>query len=116
GLRGTLAELVEVPKTYETAIEVALGGHLQDVIVERWSDAEAAIAHLKRENAGRATFQPLDTLRRPSAPSLDIHEPGIVGIASQLVTYADDVAPVVEQALNRVLIVDDLEATRRILK
>ena len=116
GLRGTLAELIDVPKDYETAIEVALGGHLQDVIVERWSDAETAIAYLKRENAGRATFQPLDTLRKPGAQKLDIDDPGIAGIASALVSYPDDVAPVVEQALNRVLVVDDLDASRRIIK
>ncbi len=116
GLRGTLAELIEVPKAYETAMEVALGGHLQDVLVERWSDAETAIAYLKRENAGRATFQPLDSVRRANTPALDFDEPGIVGIASTLVQFPDEVAPVVEQALGRTLIVEDLAATRRILK
>ncbi|MBA2452524.1 MAG: chromosome segregation protein SMC [Chloroflexia bacterium] len=116
GLRGTLAELIDVPKAYETAMEVALGGHLQDVIVERWSDAETAIAYLKKEHAGRATFQPLDSVRQPNAPTLDVNEPGIAGIASTLVTYPDEIAPVVQQTLNRTLIVDDLETTRRILK
>lgn len=116
GLRGTLAELIEVPKEYETAIEVALGGRLQDVVVERWSDAETAIAYLKKENAGRATFQPLDSVRRPATPGLDLNEPGIAGIAATLVTYPNDIAPVVEQALNRTLIVEDLETSRRILK
>ena len=116
GLRGTLAELVDVPRDYETAIEVALGGHLQDVIVEGWSDAETAIAYLKQENAGRATFQPLDTLRKVSAPKLDVDDPGIVGIASSLISCPDDIAPVIEQTLNRVLVVDSLETSRRILK
>ena len=70
GVRGTVAELIDVPAAYDTAIEVALGGHLQDVVVERWADAEAAIAHLKRTGAGRATFQPLDTVRaRRAAPA-----------------------------------------------
>jgi chromosome segregation protein len=116
GMRGTLAELIDVPREYETAIEVALGGHVQDVIVESWSDAEIAIAHLKRENAGRATFQPLDTVRRSQPSKLDIQDEGIVGVASNLLNYSDDVTPVVEQTLGRVLIVQDLAASRRILR
>lgn len=116
GLRGTLAELIDVPGEYETAIEVALGGHLQDLIVDHWSDAEVAINFLKRENAGRATFQPLDTLRRPHAPKLDVNDPGVIGIGAELIGYPPEIADVVGQALNRVLIVDDLAASRRIIR
>lgn len=116
GLRGTLAELIDVPGEYETAIEVALGGHLQDLIVDRWADAELAINFLKRENAGRATFQPLDTLRRPHAPKLDVNDPGIAGIGAELIGYSPEIADVVGQALNRVLVVEDLAASRRIIK
>lgn len=116
GLRGTLAELIDVPGDYETAIEVALGGHLQDLIVDRWADAELAINFLKRENAGRATFQPLDTLRRPHAPQLDVNDPGIIGIGAELIGYSPEIADVVGQALNRVLVVEDLAASRRIIK
>ena len=55
GYTGTVAELLSVPPELETAIEAALGGRLQDVVVETWADAEAAIGMLKREGAGRAT-------------------------------------------------------------
>jgi chromosome segregation protein len=129
GVRGTLAELIEVPATYDTAIEVALGGHLQDIVVERWVDAEAAIAHLKRTDAGRATFQPLDTVRggggaegrrggggasdRP--PASPPHRPPAHGVAADLVGAAPDVAIVVRALLGRTLVVDDLPAARAAL-
>jgi chromosome segregation protein len=115
GVRGTIAELIEVPAEYETAIEVALGGHLQDLIVARWSDAEQAIAHLKRANAGRATFQPLDTVRanRQSAPNA--HGPGVRGVAVDLIGFSVEIEAVVTALLGRILIVDDLPAARAAL-
>ncbi|MDQ3547447.1 MAG: chromosome segregation protein SMC, partial [Chloroflexota bacterium] len=116
GLVGTLAETVEVPKELETAIEVALGGHLQDLIVEAWSDAQTAIAFLKHTNAGRATFQPLDTVRPGRRPSLTVQDGQLRGVASDLVTYPELVSPIVEQLLGRTLIVSDLDASRRILR
>ncbi|MBI3964288.1 MAG: AAA family ATPase, partial [Chloroflexi bacterium] len=63
GIVGSVADLIRAPHEVERAVEVALGARWQDVVVERWTDAEAAIAFLKRTNAGRATFLPLDTLR-----------------------------------------------------
>ncbi|HEX5165085.1 MAG TPA: hypothetical protein VFV93_06795, partial [Thermomicrobiales bacterium] len=116
GLVGTLAETVEVPAELETAIEVALGGHLQDLIVQTWSDAQEAIAFLKRTNAGRATFQPLDTVRPVRRPALSASDGDLRGVAADLVTFPEQVAPVVEQLLGRTLVVADLDATRRILK
>ncbi|RME44573.1 MAG: chromosome segregation protein SMC, partial [Caldilineae bacterium] len=59
GIRGTVAALLQVPAELEIAIETALGGRLQDIVVNTWRDAEAAIAHLKTRRAGRATFLPL---------------------------------------------------------
>ncbi len=73
GVLGTLASLLVVPAELEAAIEAALGGHLQDLVVDRWEDAEAAIEFLKRTQSGRATFHPLDTVptrRPPNAPPL----------------------------------------------
>jgi chromosome segregation protein len=116
GLVGTVAETVEVPTEYETAIEVALGGHLQDIIVRTWADAQTAIDYLKRAHAGRATFQPLDSLRPSRRSSPAARDPDLVGIAADLVRYPEEVAPVVEQTLGRTLIVRDLDASRRLLK
>ena len=85
GIVGTVAELIHVPQELETAIEVALGGQLQDVVVQSWADAQAAIDYLKRTQGGRATFLPLDTLRVGS-PLHVSPVPGFIGLASELVT------------------------------
>ncbi|HWL46857.1 MAG TPA: hypothetical protein VNQ31_03995, partial [Sphingomonadaceae bacterium] len=120
GIRGTVAELIAVEATYDTAIEVALGGHVQDIVVDRWRDAEAAIELLKRSRAGRATFQPLETLARKDNPRPAPREleraTGVHGIASDLVTPADpDLGPLVRSLLGRMVVVEDLPATRRVL-
>jgi len=114
GVVGTVGELIRAPADLERALETALGARLQDIVVERWSDAEAAISFLKRARAGRATFLPLDSLRpgRPlSAPS----EPGVRGVAAGLVEADARLRDVVQLLLGRVWIVDDLAVARRIL-
>ncbi|HEV2067481.1 MAG TPA: AAA family ATPase, partial [Thermomicrobiales bacterium] len=123
GIRGTLAELITVESTYDTAVEVALGGHLQDIVVDRWRDAEGAIARLKRDRAGRATFQPLDSVGRgagrhgsgrPVAAEI-INANGVHGVAADLVRSDEDIARVVGALLGRMVVVDDLPVARRIL-
>lgn len=109
-----VSSLLRVPTELETAIEVALGARLQNVVVERWADAEAAIAQLKRSNSGRATFLPLDTLkpgRRLVVPRLT----GIRGIAADLIDVDAQYAPIAAYLLGRTLIADDLAAARRAL-
>src|SRR5690606_21226237 len=98
------------------AIETALGGHLQDIIVRRWSDAEAAIAFLKRSGAGRARFQPLDTIRSYRPRTLDNGIPGLIDRAVNLVTFDPEVEPVVAQVLGRTLVAEDLDAAHRIAR
>ena len=69
GVHGPLASLVQVPKQYETAIETALGGTVQNIVVSTEADARAAIEMLKQRQAGRATFMPLSVIRgRSIAP------------------------------------------------
>jgi len=115
GLIGTVAETVDVPSDLEVAIEVALGGHLQDLIVAEWADAQAAIAYLRKANAGRATFQPLDTVRPGRRPALNARDHDLIGIAADQVNFPDQVRPVIEQLLGRTLVVTNLDASRRLL-
>jgi chromosome segregation protein len=120
GIRGTLAELIDVGREYDTALEVALGGHLQDVVVERWADAEAAIRNLKTVKAGRATFQPIETVRqrggnRPMPRELE-GAPGVHGVAANLVTSEPGVDDVVRGLLGRIVVVDDLATSRRLME
>ncbi|MGC8837363.1 MAG: chromosome segregation protein SMC [Anaerolineae bacterium] len=111
GLLGTVASQVSVPPDLERALEAALGSHLQDVVARTWADAEAAVRYLNETRAGRATFLPLDTLRPPpplKAPAV----PGVLGVASELVSAPEVVAPAVRLLLNRTLVVQDLKAAR----
>ena len=113
GVLGPIANLLAVPDRYEQAIEVALGGRLQDVVVESWEDAEEAIAYLKQTRGGRATFLPLDNLRpqhRNSAP----REKGVLGWAADLIDYDENISPAVELLLGQILVVEDLAVARRI--
>jgi chromosome segregation protein len=115
GIVGTIAELIRVPPELETAVEVALGGQLQDIVVRSWQDAQAAIEHLKRTRGGRATFLPLDTLRtaRPiRVPQIE----GVVGVASTLVECDDRVRPVADYLLGRTIVCQDLPIARRVLQ
>ena len=114
GIIGALGELIETPPELERALEAALGSRMQDVVVEGWEDAEAAVAFLKQTQAGRATFLPLDSLR----PSRAVEAPkgaGVLGLASELVSFDPAIRPAVELALNHVVIVQDLPAARRLL-
>ncbi len=112
GLIGTVSQVMQVPPELEVAIEAALGGRLQDVVVETFADAEAAIAYLKESHSGRATFLPLDTLRL--GPALHApNTPGIISLASELVTVEPRLRPIAELTLNRTLVVEDLPAARR---
>jgi len=114
GVVGTVAHLLRVPGDLETAIETALGGHLQDVVVETWADAEKAIDHLKATQGGRATFLPLDTLRPPD-PIRPPETQGVLGIASDLVTCDERLTQVAQLLLGHTLVVEDLPAARRAL-
>jgi chromosome segregation protein len=112
GVVGLVAALVRVPPELEAAMEVALGSHLQDVVVDRWEHAEAAVEMLKRTNAGRATFLPLDTIRGGPPPSSPTG-PGVRGRAADLVQFDEAHRPVVEHLLGRTLVVADLATARR---
>lgn len=119
GVRGMVAELIEVPPRLETAIEVALGGRLQDIVVERWADAEAAIAHLKASGTGRATFQPLDSIRQTragAAPAGVTQLAGYLGVAVDLIEAPPELQSLVASMLGRTIVVDNLPATRAALR
>lgn len=109
-----VADLLGVPEQYRTAIEVALGSHVQDIVTPSDRDAQAAIALLKQRNLGRATFLPLDLLKPDKVRP--VRQPGVVGVASDLVYYPRDVSKAVEVLLGRVLVVDDLPTAVRLMR
>lgn len=124
--RGVLAgkyqpvgEAITADKDLALAIETALGGSANDLIVDHDSDAKAAISFLKEHRLGRATFQPI-SLMRPFEPSFELRkvlgEKGILGRASELIQCEYRVKPVIDSLLGRVLIVEDLDTSLRLAK
>ncbi len=114
GFIGAVVDVIDSPEQYQVAIEMALGGRLQDLIVRAWSDAEAGIRFLRESNRGRATFLPLETVRdrRPMTAPAD---PDVIGIASDLIGIPDGLELIARHLLGQTLIVTDLAATRRVL-
>ncbi len=120
GIHGAVAELLIVPEKCETAIEVALGGALQNVVVDNEAVGREAIAYLKKHNAGRATFLPLDVIRPRSLAAEDRRivekEEGVIGIASGLVTYAEQYRSIIESMLGNVIVTETLQQANKVAR
>ncbi|MFS0667468.1 chromosome segregation protein SMC [Peribacillus frigoritolerans] len=120
GIEGAVAELIKVPKEYETAIETALGGAMQHVVVEREEHAREAISFLKKNRYGRATFLPLSVIkaREISANQLSMlkSHSAFVGTGSSLIQYDDKHAAIAENLLGTVIITTDLKGANDLAK
>jgi chromosome segregation protein len=115
-LCGTVAELLEVDEKLELALEISLGGALQNIIAKTANDARQAIAFLKNNHLGRATFLPLDVIQ---ANVLKLNQEvtadqGFLGIALDLVKYHKDFRPAMDFLLGKIIIVKDMPAATRI--
>ena len=106
-----VADVISVPKGYETAVEIALGASLQDVITDSVSQAKEAIAFLKANRAGRATFLPLDNMRPSGSDVRGKIDPsaGALGIAADLVGYDSKYDPAIRSLLGRVIVADNVD-------
>ena len=110
GIRGPVAGLLHVPDQYAVAIEIALGGAMQNIVVERDEDGKQAIGWLKRREAGRATFLPMNTIRPAQFQDRDVErEDGFVGMADALIDFDREYAGVFSHLLGRVVIASDLD-------
>ncbi|ORT99550.1 Chromosome partition protein smc [Anaerovibrio sp. JC8] len=107
---GTVAELMDVPGKYVTAIETALGGSLQNIVTRDTDTAKAAIEYLKRDRLGRVTFLPLSSITpRGNRESLSSDAAGVIGWANDIVTTDADYSRVMEFLLGRTLVVDTMD-------
>lgn len=118
GICGVVAELLNVPKKYEIAVEVALGGALQFIVTRTDNDAKAAINFLRKCNAGRATFLPLNTVKAKELRSSDkiLKAKGCVGIAAELVTFDREYEPAVKSLLGNIIVAEDIDTALQIAK
>jgi chromosome segregation protein len=112
GIHGPVAELIRVSSRYVTAVETALGGAMQHVVVEREEVARDAIAFLKEQRLGRATFLPLSALRPQTSRDAEMRAvklPGALGFASDMVEYLAEHEKAVRFLLGRTVIVETLD-------
>jgi chromosome segregation protein len=110
GICGAIGELVRIPQKYETAIEIALGGAVQDIVTLTDADALAAIDFLRRSHEGRATFLPLDTIK-PRGLGKErqtlLAEPGVLGTAKDLIQYDPQYEAGFANLLGGVIVLDN---------
>jgi len=113
GIYGTIAELGSVDQKYATALGIAAGGKMQAVVVDTDEDAARAIDFLKRRQAGRATFLPLNKMeeRRPYKSLSDRN--GVIGYAIDLVDFEPRFEPAFWYVFRDTLVVDTLQNARR---
>ena len=110
GIHGPVAGLIQVPDQYAVAIETALGGAMQHIVVDSEEDGKAAIQYLKRRDAGRATFLPLTAIRPADfRDGKVVDEKGIVGLGDELIRFDAKYEKVFSNLLGRVVIAQDMD-------
>lgn len=115
GVQGSVLQLMDVPSAYLTAIENALGGAAQNVVVETDMDAQQAISWLKKERRGRVTFMPLN-LVNGKRQDITFQDDAVIGLALDVVHYEAKYEPIMAQLLGRVWVLRDLESATRLAK
>ena len=117
GIHGPVSRLIRTEDSYTVAIEIALGGAMQQIIVDNEQDGKAAISYLKRIGGGRATFLPISVIRGKGLNESGLDScRGFVGVASALVSCQDTYRGIVENLLGRTVIVTDMDAAIAIAK
>lgn len=113
GIIGAVSEQLTFDTRYQTALEIALGGASQNVIVEDEATAKRAIAFLKEKRQGRATFLPLTTIKPRQLPGQQISllesSDGFLGLASDLVTYQPNLDVIFQNLLGTIAIFDTID-------
>ena len=116
GVHGPVASLVKAQDKYAIAIETALGGAMQNIVVDRQDDGKTAIEMLKRTGGGRATFLPISTVK-PYSMRHDLNaEDGFLGIAAELVSFDKRFNNIFASLLGRTVVVETLGDAVRISK
>ena len=115
GMHGVLANLISVPKEYETAIEMSLGQAMQNIVTDNEADAKKLVEYLRVNKLGRASFLPITSVYGKKLEKLS-KENGVVGIASDLVKYDKKYEQIVLSLLGRTVIVDNMDTAINVAK
>ena len=118
GIIGVVADIVKVEKKYETAIETALGGNIQNIVTDDEETAKKMIRFLKENRLGRATFLPLTSINNPQEfknPE-SLKEKGVIGMADELVQTQQEYRSVAKAMLGRIVVVDNVDNAVKIAR
>ena len=113
GVRGVVADLIHVPEKLERAVDMVLGGALQNIVVDRDEDAKRMIEYLRKNRFGRATFLPISSVRGRTLSAQErqvLTMPGCVGLASELIEFDPEYQGVVDNLLGRTVVAENLDA------
>lgn len=117
GIRGPVSRIIEVPSEYTVAIEIALGAAMQNIVTVTEQDAKAAIAYLKKNDGGRATFLPMNTIKPKEFRENGLDDCyGFIGVASDLCNCKDEYSNILRSLLGRIVVAEDLNAAANIAK
>ena len=110
GIDGVLSRLITVENAHSTAIEVALGAAMQNIVTENEADAKRAILYLKQNNLGRATFLPVSNIKGRTLDERDLDDQyGFVAVASDLVKCDNKYKNILSNLLGRTVVVEDMD-------
>lgn len=111
GIHGVVADLIQVEKSYEVAVETALGGSIQNIVTDSEQTAKKMIEYLKKNKFGRATFLPLTTVGQRGGFTNEkaLQEEGVIGLASTLVKTQKEYFPLISYLLGRTIVVDHID-------
>ena len=111
GIHGVVADIIRTDKKYETAIETALGGNIQNVVTDNEATAKNVIEYLKKNKLGRATFLPLKAITgRGEFKNTDVFdENGVIGLASTLVNVDEKYKGVASYLLGKIVVADTID-------
>ena len=116
GMHGVLANIISVPSEYETAIEMCLGASLQNIVTETEEDAKKLIEHLRKNNLGRASFLPITSVKGKKLENIKGKKLGVIGIASDLVSFNKKYEQIILNLLGRTVVVDNMQNAINIAK
>ena len=118
GILGVIADIIKVEKKYETAIETALGGTIQNIVTDNEKTAKELIAYLKENKLGRATFLPITSVSGKNTYESEpcMQEKGVIGLASSLVRVDFEYTKLAKYLLGRILVVDNIDNALAIAK
>ncbi|MBQ1945845.1 MAG: chromosome segregation protein SMC [Clostridia bacterium] len=116
---GVVAQLMQVPKELEVALDAVMGGSLQNIVTTDDVTAKRLIEYLKRSESGRATFLPISNIRPHTLNNEErrvLSMPGCLGVASELITYDSRYQPIMENLLGRTVVAQDLDSALPIMR